>query len=150
MSFNQIAIESALVNALKTRVGAGYTYYDEQVPTSTTLKLDAYGNVLNYIVYQISDIRYNGNGSFAGVRWGEYHILFDVQVVSSEPSITKAIRARVNDKMLGYKVPNAGELEKRFGVGDWVIVDEQNKPQAYVSSVAFRCNVDVVTGYEWS
>lgn len=145
MTFNQLTIEENVISEILALM-PGYTFYDEAVPAASTLKSDASGIIRPYIVYQISDIQYNRKGSFAGVRRGEYAIDFDFQIVTTNAKVSKQIRAHMNNLLLGFKPTKSGELHKQFSIGNWIIVDEESKPQAYVSSLSFRANITLVTG----
>lgn len=134
------AMQEEIITKLKSSLSA-YELYEGGVPSGTNIRVDESGAIKNYITYQFSDVIQLREGSFAGVRYAEYFFVLDTQSVSGDPAVSRKIRNHINDVMLGYKVTYGGELGKERGVRAYMILDAQQKPQAYVSPSSFRVSV---------
>lgn len=120
------------------------------IPTSESLPFKD-GRLEPYVIVRFSDMMpQQGGGSFGGARYDEHYSYFDALCLGETDTDARDLANLVNSKLIGKVFPNASEIGKTWGGGQFAIFSEANRnPVAYVATASYRfqTNVEDVGNY---
>jgi hypothetical protein len=135
------SIRTDILGYLETEVSLDV--YRGGVPELSNLQYEN-GILKPYAVINFGDIMKVGNGSFTGARSDEYMQTIQIYCVAKEVDIAEGWQIRMMDALLGYRPAYAGEIYKRPGAGTFVVVNDSGGVEAFISTTAFGCNVQLL------
>ena len=132
----QDIVKSYLQTVINWPVDSGST------PEAENLQL-VDGLLSPYVVLRFSDgmpVSSRSGTSFGGSVYDEYYTYVDAMCVAATDDEARKLASIVSRFMLGKKFPNASEVKKSFGGGNFAVPDAQRKPVAFVAITSFRMN----------
>lgn len=119
--------------------------YEVAIPEPETLIRDEGGNVQPYIAYQFGDLQDGYSETFGGAATNDFWMNFNVQVVSSDPVISRKLGNKLVKVFLGYSEQYGGQVRKRLGGSMNPIGNMDGTIAAYIMPISFGVKIQLFT-----
>lgn len=135
---NLFSVQQAIKQYLKDSIPL-YSVESGATPTAESLPI-VDGILEPLVILRFSDMMPSaGEGSFNGALYSGYYSYVDALCVGQTDDDARELAGIVNSFMLGKVFPNAGELRKNYGGGQFAIVSEAGRqPVAFVAVTSYR------------
>jgi len=146
VSFSISLVKAEIWEYLDEEVFPGQTVHTQTIPDTTILERNNAGKVKPYVAFQMGDIRYAGNETFAGVRSADYvlPIKGKIVVAGEDYAIGDKLRDQFYNRFYGAKFEWAGNIRPLSGIaGEFPLRKSDGATEAIIIPVG----VGIVTQF---
>ena len=142
MAFNTLAVQDTITAKLKL-ILPNHQVIEDGILDDANLVRDANERLVPYVITRYGPLRRKYLGyAVAGTRYDDYYSTTDIMVVAPKGRMAREGIMILTDALIGFKPDGTSEMTIEGGSSDFVIMDAEARPSAFVASVRFRFGVN--------
>lgn len=142
MAFNTLAIQDAITAKLIATLPS-HQVIEDGILDDANLVRDANERLVPYIIARYGPLRRKYLAySIAGSRYDDYYATTDIMVVAPKGRMAREGLMILTDALIGWKPAGGDEMIVEGGSSEFVVMSNQARPTAFISSIRFRFGVN--------
>jgi hypothetical protein len=140
--FNTLAIQDAITARIETAL-PNHKVIEDGIVDDANLLRDENQQLVPYIIVRYGPLRRKYLGyAVAGSRHDDHYATTDIMCIAPKGRMAREGLMILTDALIGYKPDGTSEMTIEGGTSEFVVMSNEARPTAFVSSIRFRFGVN--------